>query len=164
MKNELQHVETVTAWSLSEKQIASYFLKIIYWYNENKLLGLIFFENKILVKLDVVFDSQSNDCNFSFLAPPGREKKNFNFSYKWKYFFSREKAAPESWNYNHSTQNRKLHQAVVTVCFRKKSPLTFFFIVPLKNFIIKNLDFSLQCSTFFWIIHWTTNDGFHIFG
>ena len=35
--------------------------------------------------------------------------------------------ALESWNYDHSTQNRKLHQAVVTVWFRKKSPLTVCF-------------------------------------
>ena len=35
--------------------------------------------------------------------------------------------ALESWNYDHSTQNRKLHQTVVTVCFRKKSPLTVTF-------------------------------------
>ena len=35
--------------------------------------------------------------------------------------------ALESWNYDHLTQNRKLHQNVVTVCFRKKSPLTVTF-------------------------------------
>ena len=41
---------------------------------------MIFFENKLLLKPDVVFDSESNDRNFSSLAPPGGEKKIvFNF-------------------------------------------------------------------------------------
>ena len=39
--------------------------------------------------------------------------------------------ALESLNYDHSTQNQKLHQAVVTVWFRKKSPKQFVFILPL---------------------------------
>ena len=48
--------------------------------NENKLLGVIFFENKLLLQSDVVFDSESNSPS---LAPPGGEKKNiFNFFYK----------------------------------------------------------------------------------
>ena len=34
--------------------------------------------------------------------------------------FSRHQVALESKNNDHSTQNRKLHQAVVSVCFRKK--------------------------------------------
>ena len=39
-----------------------------------------FFDIKLLVQPDVVFDSDSNDRNFSSLAPPGGEKKNiFNF-------------------------------------------------------------------------------------
>ena len=33
------------------------------------LLGVISFENKLLLQADVVFDSESNDRNFSFLAP-----------------------------------------------------------------------------------------------
>ena len=49
------------------------------WLNENKLLGVIFFENKLLPQLDVVFDSEWNDRIFSSLAPPGGEK---NFFYK----------------------------------------------------------------------------------
>ena len=41
---------------------------------------MIFFENKLLLQSDVVFDSESNGRNFSSLAPPGGEKKNiFNF-------------------------------------------------------------------------------------
>ena len=44
------------------------------------MLGVIFFENKLLLQPDVVFDSESNGRNFSSLAPPGGEKKNiFNF-------------------------------------------------------------------------------------
>ena len=41
---------------------------------------MIFFENKLLIQSDVVFDSESNGCNFSSLASPGGEKKIiFNF-------------------------------------------------------------------------------------
>ena len=41
---------------------------------------MIFFENKLLLQPDVLFDSESNDGNFSSLAPPGGEKKIiFNF-------------------------------------------------------------------------------------
>ena len=41
---------------------------------------MIFFENKLLLQPDEVFDSESNGCNFSSLAPPGGEKKIiFNF-------------------------------------------------------------------------------------
>ena len=50
-----------------------------------------------------------------------------SFCKKMKIFFSRHQMALESLNYNHSTQNRKLHQAVVTVWYRKKSPLTVCF-------------------------------------
>ena len=39
--------------------------------------------------------------------------------------------ALESWNYDHSTQNWKLHQAVLTVWFRKNHPKQFVFILPL---------------------------------
>ena len=39
-----------------------------------------------------------------------------------------------SLNYDRSTQNRTLQQAVITGCFRKKSPLTVYFsILPLLN-------------------------------
>ena len=34
-----------------------------------------FFEIKLLLQPDVVFDSESNGRNFSTLAPPGGEKK-----------------------------------------------------------------------------------------
>ena len=38
-----------------------------------------FFENNLLLLPDVVFDSESNDRNFSFLVTPGGEKKiSFN--------------------------------------------------------------------------------------
>ena len=54
-----------------------------YWQNENKVLGVIFFENKLLLQSDVVFDSESNGRNFSSLAPPGGEKKIiFNFFFQ----------------------------------------------------------------------------------
>ena len=44
---------------------------------------MIFFENKLLLQSDVVFDSESNGRNFSSLAPLGGEKKiKFNFSSK----------------------------------------------------------------------------------
>ena len=36
---------------------------------------MIFFDIKLLVQSDVVFDSESNGRNFSSLAPPGGEKK-----------------------------------------------------------------------------------------
>ena len=36
---------------------------------------MIFFENKLLLQSDVVFDSESNGRNFSSLASPGGEKK-----------------------------------------------------------------------------------------
>ena len=35
-----------------------------------------FFENNLLLQPDVVFDSESNSCNFSSLAAPGGEKKH----------------------------------------------------------------------------------------
>ena len=50
---------------------------ILYWQNENKLFGVIFFEIKLFLQSDVVFDSESNGRNFSSLAPPGGEKKNY---------------------------------------------------------------------------------------
>ena len=92
-----------------------------------------------LVQPDVVFDFESNACNLSSVAPPGGEKEiifvllirasNYlkksgknayayswrHFVKKWKQFFSRHQVALDSWNYDHSTQNQKLHQAVVTV-------------------------------------------------
>ena len=43
-----------------------------------RLLGVIFFVNKLLLQPCVVFDSESNGCNFSSLAPPGHEKKLFS--------------------------------------------------------------------------------------
>ena len=38
----------------------------------------IFFDIKLLLQPDVVFDSVSNGRNFSALAPPGGEKKLFS--------------------------------------------------------------------------------------
>ena len=46
---------------------------------------------------------------------------------KLNLIFSRHQVALESLNYDHSTQNQKLHQTVVKVCFRKKSSLTVTF-------------------------------------
>ena len=44
---------------------------------------MIFFEIKLLLQPDVVFDSESNGRNFSSLAPPGGEKKIiFNFIFQ----------------------------------------------------------------------------------
>ena len=42
---------------------------------EWKQTGVIFFEIKLLLQPDVVFDSESNGRNFSSLAPPGGEKQ-----------------------------------------------------------------------------------------
>ena len=45
-----------------------------------------FFDNKLLLQPDVVFDSESNDCTFSSLAQPGGEKKIIlNFFSKWRH-------------------------------------------------------------------------------
>ena len=47
------------------------------------MLGVIFFENKLLLQPDVVFDSEFNGRNLSSLTPPGGDKKLFSiFSYK----------------------------------------------------------------------------------
>ena len=47
------------------------------------LLGVIFFEIKLLLQPDEVFDSESNDRSFSSLAPTGGKKKIiFNFFFK----------------------------------------------------------------------------------
>ena len=54
----------------------------------------------------------------------------------WKYF-SRHQVALESWNYDHSTSTRKIHQAVVTVYFRKRSSLTVF-ILPVLIWTFEN--------------------------
>ena len=44
---------------------------------------MIFFEIKLLIQPDVVFDSESNGRNLSSLAPPGGEKKIiFNFIFQ----------------------------------------------------------------------------------
>ena len=37
-----------------------------------------FFDIKLLLQPDLVFDSESNDCNFSPLAPSDDEKKLFS--------------------------------------------------------------------------------------
>ena len=37
---------------------------------------------KLFLQPDVVFDSESNGCNFSSLAPPGGEKKIIFFFFK----------------------------------------------------------------------------------
>ena len=39
---------------------------------------MIFFAIKLLLQPDIVFDSDSNDCNFSCPAPPGSDKKIFS--------------------------------------------------------------------------------------
>ena len=56
--------------------------------------GDLFFKN-LLVKSDVVFDSETNALNFSFLVLPGGEKKYFQFFRKmtsWEGFiFLRER-------------------------------------------------------------------------
>ena len=38
-----------------------------------------FFENKLLLQHDVVFDPESIGRNFCTLAPPGGQNNNFNF-------------------------------------------------------------------------------------
>ena len=43
-----------------------------------------FFKNNLLLQPDVIFDSESNDCYFGSLAPPGGEKKKLIFFFtKW---------------------------------------------------------------------------------
>ena len=51
----------------------------------NSLLGVIFFDIKLLLQPDVVFDFESNGRNLSSPAPPGSEKKNlFHLSQKMR--------------------------------------------------------------------------------
>ena len=49
---------------------------------ENKLWGAIFFEIKLLLQPDVVFDSESNGRNLNSLAPPGGDKKLFSIFFQ----------------------------------------------------------------------------------
>ena len=56
----------------------------------NSLLGVIFFDIKLLLQPDVVFDFESNSCYFSFLAPSGDEKKIFSIFFLQKFFFWRQ--------------------------------------------------------------------------
>ena len=100
-----------------------------------------FLGNKLLLQPDLVFASESIGCNFSSLVPPGGEKRIiFSLAKKIGKFFSHHQVALESLNYDHSTQNRKLHQTVVTVCFWKKSPLT----VTFHSSIMLNIYFHIQ--------------------
>ena len=50
-----------------------------------KTKWVIFFEIKLLLQPDVVFDSESNGRNFSSLSPPGGEKKYFHFFTKLRH-------------------------------------------------------------------------------
>ena len=43
---------------------------------------MIFFDIKLLLQSDVVFDSESNGRDFSSLAPPGGEKKIIFFFFQ----------------------------------------------------------------------------------
>ena len=52
-----------------------YFMNQYRWWNEKKQSRVIFFDIEKFLQSDVIFDSESNDRNFSFLAPPGGEKK-----------------------------------------------------------------------------------------
>ena len=66
----------------SERLKSSFFVFIhiflnIYNGRMKSNLRVIFFENKLLLQSDVVFDSESNGRNFSSLAPPGGETKYF---------------------------------------------------------------------------------------
>ena len=104
---------------------------------------MIFFENKLLQQPDVVFDSESNGCNFSSLAPPGGEKNIFNFCFQngvpsrrgrfyqiflrakiENIFFLPDGARNLKLRPFDSESKTIIHQSTVTVCFRKKSPLT----------------------------------------
>ena len=54
-----------------------------------------FFKNNLLLQPDVIFDSESNDCYFGSLAPPGGEKKKLIFFLqndltRWGHFFELE--------------------------------------------------------------------------
>ena len=71
------------AWSSSKDQQKQlkYIFSIIFLLVEWKVaVRDDFFENKLLLHSDVVFDSESNGCHLSSLASPGGEKKIiFNF-------------------------------------------------------------------------------------
>ena len=62
--------------SVITKPFEKYFFIMVE--SKNKLLGVIFSDINLL-QPDVVFDSESNGCNFSSLAQPGCEKKYFQF-------------------------------------------------------------------------------------
>ena len=81
------HSERTLQYILEKRKYTKVFIKKIFLnfsvqqnrYDEHKLLGVIFFDIKLSLQPDVVFDSESNDCYFSFQAPPGGEKKKFHF-------------------------------------------------------------------------------------
>ena len=52
-----------------------YFMNQYRWWNKKKQSRVIFFDIEKFLQSDVIFDSESNARNFSFLAPPGGEKK-----------------------------------------------------------------------------------------
>ena len=61
-----------------DTRCAENFVDLFDWRRfRDKLLGVIFFENKLLLQSDVVFDPESNGRNFSSLASIGGEKKIF---------------------------------------------------------------------------------------
>ena len=51
--------------------------KLVEWKQTDSLsvIGVIFFDIKLLLRPDVVFDSESNGRNLNCLAPPAGEKK-----------------------------------------------------------------------------------------
>ena len=96
------------------------------------------FKDDLLLDLDAVFDSDSNDYNFSSPALPGGEKKPFfarndlTSRRRRIFHFLNESSwvALESWNDDHSTQNRKIHLTVVSDMLRKNHSRQFVFILP----------------------------------
>ena len=97
-----------------------------------KKIQIQFLEHREVIRPWTKNKSCSTFYRLSF--KPKKSGKNA-YAYSWRHFekkiennfFSSHQVALESWNYDHSTPNRKLHQTVVTVCFRKISPLTVTF-------------------------------------
>ena len=123
----------------SDPVIISFYSKLLseLWIWKQTVRDYFFFENKLLV-LTSLLQAVVHSLMLFFVK-------------KWKYFFS--PPGSDIFNNDHSTQNRKLHQSVVTVCFRKK-------IIP-NSFHSTNL----TSKTFFvkmilW--KWKNNNGWHL--
>ena len=101
-------------------------------------LGRFFFENKLLLQPDVVFDSESNGCNFSSLAPPGGEKKIFSI-----FFYKMTSLVGEGVFSDFFHPNESLKKVLPFYLFSKKNrPRQFVFILPLLTLLLQELSLS----------------------